>query len=250
MRGRGGRGRSRACGGVTAGFPGVAGPGAADVERGAVGDEVVRRAVGDAGGDDVAGPRGHSGPVRPVGRGRVRDEVHEAVVPRSAGHAAGGGILPPFSLGHQDLDHGSVLLLVLLGRDLVDQRDEPLVPVLHHVPRHLAVHGRGGRPGADRVLEGEGGREPGLPHDLQGVGEVGLGLPREADDDVGGDGRVRQLRADVLQDRQVALATVGAAHRPQDRVRAGLQRHVQAGHHVGRLRHRRDHVLGEVARMR
>jgi hypothetical protein len=57
-------------------------------------------------------------------------------------------------------------------------------------------------------------------------------------------------RAHVLQDRQVAVAAVGAAHRPQDRVRAGLQRHVQAGHHVRGLRHRGDHVVGEVARVR
>ena len=125
--------------------------------------------------------------------GARRDEVHEAVIPRPAGHAVRGGVLAALALGDENLDHGAVLLLVLLGRDFLDERDQPLVPLLHHRARHLAVHGRGRGPRADRVLEGEGGREPGLPHHVQGVGEVGLGLAGEADDDVGGDRRVRQV---------------------------------------------------------
>ena len=52
------------------------------------------------------------------------------------------------------------------------------------------------------------------------------------------------------QDAEVALAPVGAAHRPQHRVRAGLQRHVQRVADVRRLGHRVDHVVGEVARVR
>ena len=55
---------------------------------------------------------------------------------------------------------------------------------------------------------------------------------------------------DPVQDGQVALPPVGAAHRLQHGVRAGLQRHVQAGHDVRGLRHRVDHVVGEVPGVR
>ena len=58
--------------------------------------------------------------------------------------------------------------------------------------------------------------------------EVLLGLAREADDDVGGDRRVRDLRAHPVDDAEEPRAAVGAAHRLQDPVGAGLQRHVQA----------------------
>src|SRR6185437_2004979 len=57
-----------------AGFPGVARAGAAHLQRGVVGAEVVRRGARDAGGHDVAGAR----------RGAVRGEMHEAVVPGAA----------------------------------------------------------------------------------------------------------------------------------------------------------------------
>jgi hypothetical protein len=48
----------------------------------------------------------------------------------------------------------------------------------------------------------------------------------------------------------VVIPAVGAAHRLQHGVRAGLQRHVQAGHDVRGLRHRIDHVVGEVPGVR
>ena len=60
---------------------------------------------------------------------------------------------------------------------------------------------------------------------------------------------VGDLRADLIDDPQILVPAVGTAHRPQHRVGAGLQRHVQLRHDVRGLRHRRDHVAGEVARM-
>ena len=80
--------------------------------------------------------------------------------------------------------------------------------------------------------------------------EVRLGLAGEAHDDVGGDGRVGDARAHLVDDREVALLAVAAPHRLEHRVGAGLQRHVQAGHHVRRLGHRLDDVVGEVPRVR
>ena len=58
------------------------------------------------------------------------------------------------------------------------------------------------------------------------------------------------LARNPVQDGQVAVAAVGPAHGLQHGVRAGLQRHVQAGHDVRGLRHRLDDVVGEVPRVR
>ena len=56
--------------------------------------------------------------------------------------------------------------------------------------------------------------------------EVRLGLPREADDDVGRDRAVRDVLADQRDAVEVALAAVGAAHPLEDPRGAGLQRQV------------------------
>ena len=77
--------------------------------------------------------------------------------------------------------------------------------------------------------------------------EVVLGLAREADDDVGGDRGLGHRGPHALDDAEVLRLAVGAAHRAQHLVGPGLQRHVQLRHHVGRLGHRGDHVVGEVA---
>ena len=162
----------------------------------------------------------------------------------------GGGILATLALGHQHLDGGAGQLLVLRVSGLLHQRGEPLVALLHDLRGHLGVHGgrRGARP--DGVAERERAREPGLAHQVQGAGEVLLGLAREADDDIGRDGGVRDAGPDPVQDGQVAVPAVGPAHGLQDPVRARLQRHVQAGHDVRGPGHRVDDVVGEVPGMR
>jgi hypothetical protein len=80
--------------------------------------------------------------------------------------------------------------------------------------------------------------------------EVRLGLAREAYDDVGGDRGVRHRGPHLVDDAEVALRAVTAAHRLEYRVGARLQRHVQAVTDVRRLGHRGDHIVGEVLRMR
>ena len=107
-----------------------------------------------------------------------------------------------------------------------------------------------GVPGRLRVQERERAAESRLARDLERLLEVRLGLAGEADDDVGRDRGVRHRGADPVDDAEVAIAPVGPPHRLQYAVRAGLQRHVQLVHHVRRLGHRRDHVVGEVAGVR
>src|SRR6202042_3934766 len=75
--------------GFRGGLPGVAGPGAADGQRGGVGQQVVRGASGHGDGDNVTGAR----------RGLVRGEVDQAVVPGAAGQPVGGGVLAALALG-------------------------------------------------------------------------------------------------------------------------------------------------------
>ena len=182
--------------------------------------------------------------------GSVRGEVDEAVVAGAAGHPVGGGVLAAFALGDQDLNGGAGQLLVLRVGGLLDQGGEPLVALLHRGRGHLGVHGRGRGTRADRVAEGERAREPGLAHQVQGVLEVLVGLAGEAHDDVGGNGRVGDAGPDPVQDGQVAVPAVGAAHRLEHRVGTGLQRHVQAGHDVRGLGHGVDDVVGEVPGVR
>ena len=80
--------------------------------------------------------------------------------------------------------------------------------------------------------------------------EVGLGLAREADDDVGREGDVGDVLADQRDAVEVALAVVGAAHRAQDPRRARLQRQVDVLAQRRQLGVRADHVLAHVLRVR
>ena len=82
--------------------------------------------------DHVAGP--DVAGAAPTGR-----EVHEPVVGGAAGEPVGGGVLAALALGDHQLDGAADLRLVLLPGDLVDQRDQPLVALLHDL---LAGSGR------------------------------------------------------------------------------------------------------------
>ena len=105
------------------GLPRVAGAGTAHAEHRPVGDQVVRGGVGDLDGDHVAGPRRSP-------RSTAEREVHQPVVGAAAGEPVGGGVLAALPLGDHQLDAAADEPLVLLPRDVVDQRDQPLVAVL------------------------------------------------------------------------------------------------------------------------
>ena len=104
------------------------------------------------------------------------------------------------------------------------------------------------RPG--RILEGVRAGESGRGDHVEGRLEILFGLTGESDDDVGGDGCVRHRRPHPLDDPQELCTAVAAAHRLEDPVRTRLQRHVQLGTDVRGLRHRLDHVVGELCGVR
>ena len=116
--------------------------------------------------------------------------------------------------------------------------------------RHLLGHGRGRRAGADGVLEGERRGEARGLDDAERLLEVLFGLAREPDDDVGGDGGVRDAGANAVEDAEELLGPVGPPHRLEDAVGTRLQRHVQLRHDGGRLGHGVDDVVGERRRVR
>ena len=218
----------------------VTGAGAAVGQDARVGDEVVRRGLGDHRGDDVAGPHLLSFAVKCTSRPSRARPVMRAVRAslRPSPVATSSSTVWPISarLPSSEICSCSV--------------DQPLIAFLHNGFRQLPVQFGGGGAGPLGVLEGERRREPGLPHHVEGGGEVLFGLAGKSDDQVGGDGRVRHGRPNPVDDAQVALGAVRPPHRAQHPVGSRLQRHVQGRTDVRRLRHRLDDVVGELGRMR
>ncbi len=208
--------------------------------------KMVRRASGDHSFDHITGPDPW---VRAVGNSRW-PEVDKPAVTGTARSSPGGGILAPLALDDQYLHPLADEHAVGLPGDLLLNGHQPVIAVLNNCPVHLAGHGRRRGTGSLGVLEREGAGEPRLAYHLQGIGEVGLGLPRETDNDVGGDRGVGQCRPHPLDDPEEPVLTIGTTHPPQHRVRSRLQRHVQLWADRLRRRHRLDHIVGEVAWMR
>ncbi len=105
-------------------------------------------------------------------------------------------------------------------------------------------------PGTGRVDERVGAVVLGLGGHLERAGEVGLGLAREPDDDVGGHGQVSDGRSGRCQPIEVALGGVAPVHRSEDPVAARLERQVEVVAHLGGLGHGVDGLGTEVLRMR
>ena len=103
---------------------------------------------------------------------------------------------------------------------------------------------------ARREDEGEGAVVADLVDDLERLLEVGLGLAREADDDVGGDRAVGDVLADQRHPVHVAAAVVGAPHALEDRAGARLERQVDVLAERRQLGMGADHVLLHVLRVR
>ncbi len=127
---------------------------------------------------------------------------------------------------------------------------EPLHPLRLDRMRHLPVHRRRLGFPTRREDEGEGAVVADLLGDFQGLGEVGLGLAGEADDDVGGDRAVGDVLADQRDPVHVALTVVGAAHPLEDRAGARLQRQVDLLAERRQLGVGADHVLLHVLGVR
>ena len=85
---------------------------------------------------------------------------------------------------------------------------------------------------------------------LEGLTEVLFRLAGKADDDVGGQGQIGDGGAHLLDEAQVALPPVGAAHRLQDARRAGLERQVGVLTDGLALGHGGDDIRAEVLGMR
>ena len=112
--------------------------------------------------------------------------------------------------------------------------------------RDLAGHRCRLRAPARREDEREGAVVADLVDCLEGIGEVVVGLAREADDDVRGQGAVRHVLANLGDSVQVALPVVGSAHRLQDAARARLQGQVDVLAERRQLGVGANHVLAHV----
>ncbi len=103
---------------------------------------------------------------------------------------------------------------------------------------------------AGREEEREGAVVADLLDERERLREVLLGLSWEADDDVGRERHVGDVLADQRDAVEVALAVVGAAHRPEDARGAGLQRQVDVLAESTQLGVGADHILAHVLGVR
>ena len=146
--------------------------------------------------------------------------MDEPVIARSPGQPLGLGVLLALALRDEHLDDTALEPLVLAPGDLLDELRQAHIALLHHLARHLIGHRGRGSAGALGVLEGVGAREPRLANDVHRLLEVGLGLAWEADDDVGRDGSLGHCRTHAVDDAEVSVLTIRAAHRLKDAVGA------------------------------
>ena len=104
-------------------------------------------------------------------------------------------------------------------------------------------------PGRGAVLEREGGDIAGVVEQAQRVGEIGLALAGEADDEVAGQRDIGPRGADALDQSQIVGGGVAAVHGGEDAVGAGLHRQMQIGHQRIEIAMGGDEIVVHVARM-
>ena len=145
--------------------------------------------------------------------------MHQHAGLLAAGDSMGVGILLALSTGDHHFNVTAFEGLQILRGDLFLQRHQSVETILDHIVRHL-FHLGGRRARTRRVDKSECGREPRLTHDIQGLLEILFGLSGEADDDVGGNLRIRHGLTHLLQNRHELGCAVGTAHGPQNLVGA------------------------------
>src|SRR5256714_14149448 len=183
------------------------------------------------------GGRAFDADVDELARPGLAGEVHGRVVPRAPAQERRVGAARALD---EHLLHAADTGLVALQRDALAELDQALDPLRLNPVRHLVGHRR--RLGAPprRQSEPESALAADLLHDLERRGEVLLGLAGEADDQVGREGQVWDGRAQLVDEPQITLARVRAAHRLQDPRRAGLERQVRLLADRAALGHRGD----------
>src|SRR4051794_10951304 len=178
---------------------------------------------------------------------RRAGEVHGRVAAGAASEERLVGAAP--SLDERVLDPADALAVAVLRHPLNDV-DQTLDAVALDLVRNLVGERGGLGAGPRRVDEGEGSVVADLLDRGEGLLELRLGLSGEADDQVRGQREVRDRGAQLVNDAQVPLTRVGAAHGLQDPRRAGLERKVRVLADCVAVGHRGDHGGAEVLRMR
>jgi hypothetical protein len=105
------------------------------------------------------------------------------------------------------------------------------------------------RAGARRIHEGVGAGEFRLVHQRERVAELRFALAGEADDEVGGEGKIGPSGTQARDDGHVVLARMPPVHRRQNAVGAGLHRQMHIGHQRRELAMGGDEAVIHVARM-
>ena len=194
------------------------------------------------------GPRARRGRGRPGGRAELHARERRggrAVDPHRRERARGGvagevdrdvlaqAAAQPRRVGARRALHQHLALRAdeprgALGRGALHHLDEAGDALALHVRRDVvgqALRRLRSRPG--RIEERVGAVVAALLHQAEGLGEVVLGLPREPDDQVGGERQVGDRVAQPRHQVQITLAAVGAPHRLEHAGAAGLGRQVE-----------------------
>ena len=137
-------------------------------------------------------------------------------------------------------------LRVERGLIAIERGLKPLQAIVHNLGRDLPGHvGRRGA-GARRIFEAERHRIADRVDQAERVGEFGLALLREADDEIARQRDVGPRRAHAVEQAQIAVAPVAAVHRLQHAIVARLHRQMEERHQLFDVAVRVDQPVGHV----
>src|SRR5947207_11170125 len=178
-----------------------------------------------------------------LARRRRAGEVDGRVAARATAQALGVGAARAFD---EDFLDAADALAVAPPGDALDDFHEALDPFALDLVGDVVGHRRRLGAGARRVDEREGPVVADFLDCAERLLKLGVGLAREADDQVGRQREVRDGCAELGDEPQVALPRVRAAHRLEHACRPRLQRQVRVLADGLAFRHRRDHRGAEV----